>query len=82
MAFGAPVANTSMFNWTFQTSNGSTVFGSGTVTATDQGLGTDSAGGGSYEDYLVTGVTGSFSSNGGITHSTITGPAPAGCLRI
>jgi hypothetical protein len=82
MALGAPVAHASTFNWTFQTSNGSTVFGSGSLTATDQGLGTDSAGGGNYEEYLVTGVTGSFSSNGGLTHSTITGPAPAGAYEF
>jgi hypothetical protein len=82
MAFGAPAANASTFNWTFQTSNGSTVFGSGTITATDQGSGTDSAGSGHYEEYLVTGVTGSFSSNGGLAHTTITGPAPAGAYEF
>jgi hypothetical protein len=82
MAFCAPVANATTFNWTFQTSNGSTVFGSGTITADDLGPGTDSAGGGTYEEYSVTGVTGSFSSNGGITKSTITAPAPASAYEF
>jgi hypothetical protein len=81
MALGLPVAHASVFNWTFETSNGTTVFGSGTITATDEGLGIDSAGGGNYEKYLVTGVTGSFSSNGGITKTTITGPATAGAYE-